>query len=498
MTEGETGDIDMPNDRDYQYHTTKSDLEHKLEKAINKTLGEVDTTHVFDIAKKNPKVTGIAGDVIEQSVIGYPANSAQEPDLVVDGEEVELKTTGLRISKKMRGLEAKEPMSITAVSPETIVDEDFEHSNFWHKARHMLLVYYLYDSPNTVPAIEYGNFPIKGYQFHQFSDEERETLGNDWQTVHDFIEDIQDEHPNEDEREALYPLLSSALRDQLLMIDTAPKWPNRPRFRLKRSAVTTMARKNFGEGMEQLPRAYTSYAEVDDLLHRVTEQHRGETLGTMAESYGLRRSAKNISERTVIHMFGSNAHQMSDIEPFARAGIKTKSIVLTKDGRRTEDMKLFAIDFSEFEDPDATFEESPVREWFAEGSLICVVLEEPSPDTPLTDNVFLGFKRISFDDGFIDGEVRRTWDEVHDLVCNHQLRLVPQLDSRGRQLINKTGIPSEAPNFPKSADHVVFVRGTGSDSTRKPECVNGIRMYRQQIWIKGSYLAKRLEGEPWI
>lgn len=35
----------------------------------NKTLGEVDTNRVFDRTKANPKITGIAGDVIEQSVL---------------------------------------------------------------------------------------------------------------------------------------------------------------------------------------------------------------------------------------------------------------------------------------------------------------------------------------------------------------------------------------------------------------------------------------------
>jgi len=34
-----------------------------------KTLGEVDSNHVFDRTKANPKITGIAGDVIEQSVL---------------------------------------------------------------------------------------------------------------------------------------------------------------------------------------------------------------------------------------------------------------------------------------------------------------------------------------------------------------------------------------------------------------------------------------------
>ena len=32
---------------------------------------------------------------------------------------------------------------------------------------------------------------------------------------------------------------------------------------------------------------------------------------------------------------------------------------------------------------------------------------------------------------------------------------------------------------------VRFVRGTGSDASEKPVEVNGVRMYRQNVWIKG-------------
>ncbi len=145
---------------------TRAQLIQIFDACLNKTLGEVDKNRVFDKAITNPKITGIAGMVIEQSALGYPADSKQEPDLVVDNEHVELKTTGIRYSKKKgeHAYEAKEPMSITAVSSEKIVDEVFPDSNFWHKLAKMLLVYYLYDSETTVTAAEYANFPIKGYQ----------------------------------------------------------------------------------------------------------------------------------------------------------------------------------------------------------------------------------------------------------------------------------------------------------------------------------------------
>ncbi|MDO4484082.1 MAG: hypothetical protein Q4C54_06515 [Clostridia bacterium] len=59
----------------------KSELVRILQSAENRTLGEVDVKNVFRRAEINPKITGIAGDVIEQSVLGYSADSDQRPDL---------------------------------------------------------------------------------------------------------------------------------------------------------------------------------------------------------------------------------------------------------------------------------------------------------------------------------------------------------------------------------------------------------------------------------
>lgn len=477
------------------------ELEGKLEKTLGKTLGEVDSKNVFAVTRTNPKVTGIAGDVIEQSVIGYSANSDQEPDLVIDGVETELKTTGLRRSKKGKGLEAKEPMSITAVSLDTIASEEFETSNFWHKAKRMLIVYYLYDSDTTVVAAQYAYFPIKGYQLHEFDEDEIEALKNDWTLVRDFVKKIQETYPDEESRKARYPKLSSALRKDLLLIDTAPKYPNPPRFRLKRSTVTAMARKCFGETMMQLPRSYTSYASIDAQLRKVAQEYAGETLGSIARRMGISYDAgkqnKSLAEQFVTKAFGASG-KMGSIELFAKIGLKAKTIAVTKAGARTEDMKLFTIDFDEFKECEK-FEDSLFFEYFNNNQLLCMVFEEPSVEAPLIENVFRGFKRVAFDDAFIDSEVRRVWERIKHLIENDELVDVVSYDQNTKQpVVNKTGVVKSAPNFPKSKDGVVFVRGTSGDSTHKPECVNGVRMYKQQVWVKGSYIASRIADEDWI
>ena len=55
----------VTNNRKY----TKEQIYNLLEEVKGKTLGEVDKSHQFDRTKKSEKITGIAGDVIEQSVL---------------------------------------------------------------------------------------------------------------------------------------------------------------------------------------------------------------------------------------------------------------------------------------------------------------------------------------------------------------------------------------------------------------------------------------------
>lgn len=68
-----------------------------LEGVKGKTLGEVDSSNQFARTVNSSKITGIAGDVIEQSVFGYGRDSDQECDIEIDGVLTELKTTGVRV-----------------------------------------------------------------------------------------------------------------------------------------------------------------------------------------------------------------------------------------------------------------------------------------------------------------------------------------------------------------------------------------------------------------
>lgn len=465
-----------------------------LDRCEGKTLATLDVSGVFKRVDGHKKVTGIAGNVIEQSVLAIPANPRQEPDIVVDGVRYEVKTTGVRKKDASNEAEAKEPMSITAVSPEKIVGEKYFQSHFWNKISHMVLFYYLYDSRDVVPACKYASFPLLSYEFHEYEDftvEERDTLKSDWQRVRNFIIFLNN---NYRDSEAEYPRISHDLRSELMLLDTAPKWPNRPRFRFKRTFVTAIYRRHVEKRkrLESLPQAYTTVRDIDDKLFELTVKYRGMTVSELCSQFGivLRNTVpKSVAEPVVVKMFGGTKSKMRDVELFAKIGLVGKSMVLTRDGRRTEDMKFFTIDFEEFATDGMTFEESQFYDYFASSKFLFVLFEEPSAAAPLSDNKFVGFDLVTFDGDFIENHVRPVWERIRKLVISRELRDETVVDKYGCPIRNRNGQIRTRTNLPKSCEGIVFVRGTGTDSTDKPINVNGIPMYRQQVWVKGSYLA---------
>lgn len=487
---------------------TRTELENILSNTVGKTLGQVDKNRVFDKTVDKPKITGIAGDVVEQSILGYPADPKSEPDLLVDGSPVELKTTGLkRVSARDKSghkLEAKEPMSITAVSLDKIASQtDFYKSKLWHKLEEMLLVYYLYDSSTTVSASEYSNFPIQGFHFYQFSPDDQKIIANDWKIVRDFVANVIN---NKLDTETEYPKISK-LRSQMAYLDTAPKYPNNPRFRLTRAVVTTIARSYLGKEFEPLlPQVdFSSFQELDNILSNLSKRFRGKTISEIASELKVElplskngKVTKQASSIIVARMFSETASSLEDIELFNKFNICYKTITLTKQGKRTEDTKFLNVNFQEWADEAIDFESSFIYSFFAEHKFLFAIFEEQKSKDLYENNVFIGFKRISFDDDFLINEVQRTWGRVRELVNEDKLVNEKLYKKDGSPKINKTGIQQEAPNLPKAENYPLFLRGTGGDSTKKPLSINGVDMYYQNFWLKGSYLADLLSNVDYL
>ena len=470
---------------------TRNQIELLLTEATGKTLEQVDKAGLFIHHQGREIVKGIAGDIIEISVLGCEKDSRQEPDILVDGVKTEIKTTGL-IKPKSNDFpykfECKEPVSITAVSIPVIVNEkDFEESAFWHKLAHMLWVYYWYNASSTVTLERYKHFPILGFQFYEFNENDRLLLKKDWLLVRDFLIVIHRDYRSKKEREEQYPRLSHELRGQLMLIDTAPKFPNSPRFRLKRSFATVIADHLFSKKkFEKLETSFTRYSEIDSKCAMLTQEFAGKSFSKIADELHIdsNMNVKNFAEIAVIRMFGGHASKLNDVEDFAKIGIIAKGVPLLANGKGKEDMKLFLPDLVEWTNVDE-FEDSELHEYFASHHFLFIVYHHTKKGGGIDTVVFDGFKRIFFDETFIEENVKPLWEDVRNLISNKKLQIIRAIDRNGQMIINKSGSYQEAPNFPKKATHKVFIRGGSSLSDEKHKTleINGMKMIPQYVWL---------------
>lgn len=496
-----------------------------LESVKGKTLGEVDKSRQFDRTISNPKITGIAGDVVEQSVFGYERDSKQECDIEIDGLLTELKTTGVRVPKSLVKkafgktgeeyniyLRAKEGISVTGVTFEPNIQTEFDTSHFWEKAKRILIVFYEYKSYEVVPASEYARFPIVDYCYNTFSENERMQLMNDWNLVSSYLQDVYSKYPNPKERNAQLVGFTHKLRPNLLLIELVPGFKQRdngsyqkPRYRLKQTFIDYIVRGHFDKSRVKeeikLYEPFNSFAQLDERCRAITKKYKGKNLAQLKEELEISTdiAIKNFTSECVVKMFGAPCKKINQISDFQKVGIIAKTITITPKGDRTEDMKLKAIDFEEWADRNVEFEASDVYDYFCEHSFLCPIFcEHDSKDDSKT--TFEGFKRFAFDEQFLKEEVYRTWSDTRKLIHDNTLKWEYSLDEKGNKRVNKSGAYIGAPNFPKSRSYIVFLRGGALRSTDadRTECVNGIKMLPQFFWIKGSYVVEKLKNIPFI
>ena len=400
-------------------------------------------------------------------------------------------------------------MTITGVSLNKIGEEDFYSSAFWGKVENLFLVYYYYDSLITVPSWDYANFEIRGYQFLNLSKEDEELVKNDWTLIRDFIIEAQKTEKPED----FYPLLSSNLRKKLLVLDTAPKYPNSPRFRFKRNFLSGIVGDHFSNCLYQekltksemlilkeessayssdkdINRKYYSISELEKVLEDLESEYEGYSLKDLLHKFNIASNAKNRTEQMIVKMFGGESKKINDIPLFKKTGVQAKTVRLHRTGNPVEATKLFPVDFEEMKDENLLFEDSELYRYFNDDKIVFIVFQNINGPKEKKVELFKGFVIYSFEQGFIDNELNNLWSHTRSLIQNNLLIDEIEVDKKGDPIINDTGVARSAPNFIKAKESSVFIRGTGRDSTQKNQVINGVKMYQQNVWLKQSFVRK--------
>ncbi|MBQ8156924.1 hypothetical protein IJ102_00835 [Candidatus Saccharibacteria bacterium] len=224
------------------------------------------------------------------------------------------------------------------------------------------------------------------------------------------------------------------------------------------------------------------------------------TIGELAHFFGFEDElflfSKSSIRKVVEKMIGNS---IIIAEKETRKSITLKTIGSTKEGNKKFDNKLFMVDFDNLLDKEVSFRQSQFYKYFKYNVFVYAMYEFPDKKNYNNgDCIFLGFKVLEFDDLFIMTQVEKVWSAMRNTIFSGHLKDVPALDKYVDPVINPSGTIRSAPNFPKSSDGIVFIRGGGVDSSVKPICISGINMYQQFVWLRGDYVLRRLLSEAFL
>ena len=155
--------------------TSPESIERYAKKLLNTSLREY--THGAITQRFHGK--GNLGQVLEEQFFHYNVNSRSEPDFAEAG--VELKSTPMK-TRKDGSWVAKERLVLNIINYMEEWKKSFKTSSFWHKNKHLLLMFYLWQSGQI--SIDYI---FKIIRLWRFPANDLKIIKDDWNVIHKKI-----------------------------------------------------------------------------------------------------------------------------------------------------------------------------------------------------------------------------------------------------------------------------------------------------------------------
>ncbi len=418
-----------------------------------------------EVSKANK---GQLGTLVEFYHFHRKPNSDPRPDFPEAG--VELKVTPFRVVGEHR-YSAKERLVVTIVDFFRLIDETFETSHFWIKARLILLVCYEYEK--ELSKLQYR---IRFVQLFTPPEDDLPTIRSDWERI----------------REKVRLGLAHELHcSDTVYLEACPKGANRnslrpqPRsfvpamqraFAFKSSYMTYVLNRDVvprGEEYERiLPRGERS--SVEEYALRKIGAERGADEADLFRRYGVATKAKNRHALLVFRILGIRNNRA---EEFVKAGIEVKTLRLRKDGMPKEDMSFPVFRFKDVAEEE--WDEAEIADRFRETRFLFVAFREDGRGTLRLAGAT--FWSMPFSD--LESEYRKVWQRTKDAILSGRPFWT---DGRGRR----------HSAFPKKTESPVgHVRPHGRDAADTDVLPNGTTYTKQCFWLNRDYLRKQLGPE---
>ncbi len=414
---------------------------------------------------KNRK--GGLGDLIEERFFHYKCNSDSRPDFPDAG--VELKVTPYK--KKRNGLlSAKERLVITMIDYCKVVDEPFEKSHLWNKARLILLVYYLYQD-NIKNRLDYK---INYAQLFTPPAEDLAIIKQDYEKI---VSKIKAGMAHElSESDTLYlgaatkSADSTARREQPFSTE-----PAKPRaFSFKTSYMTHVLNHYIVPGKKTYDPIIKGDVSIDFEAY-ITERiktYQGYKVSELCKMFEIdyNKPPKNLGAVIAYRILGIKSN---NAEEFEKANIVTKTIRIEKNNRIKESMSFPTFKFNDI--VLETWEDSTFGNYLRETRFFFVVYRfNDAHELVLQGSQFWNMPAKDLD------EVQKVWQRTVDVI------------KEGVQITEKNG--KRFNNFPGSSENpVCHVRPHGRNANDTYPLPDGREYTKQCFWLNNDYIFDQLD-----
>ena len=422
----------------------------------------------YEVKHENKKRKGGLGELIEERFFHYQTNNAARPDFEKAG--VELKVTPYKQNKNGT-LVAKERLILTMIDYFSVIDETFENSHMWQKARLILLVYYLYQQ-------EINNrldYRIDYVKLFAPPEQDIKIIEHDFEVI---VEKIRNGKAHElSEGDTLYlgaapkAATSKDRRKQPFSDELA-----KPRaFAFKNSYMTYVLNNYIIPGKNTYEPIIKEPSEVafEDYVVRKIDAYCDWTVNDLCSTFHIeyQKKPKNLEAMLAYRMLGIKGNHA---EEFEKANVVVKTIRVEENNKIKENMSFPTFKFKELVNED--WDNSTFGNYLRETRFLFVVYKFDQRNELRLKGC--QFWNIPYDD--LEGNVKSVWEKTHRVLCEGL-----QIEKRNGKNYN---------NFPKSSENpVCHVRPHAQNSRDTYELPDGRQYPKQCFWLNNSYILSQLD-----
>lgn len=428
-------------------------------------------TEAYEIKHEDKKRKGGLGEIIEERYFHYPANNDARPDF--DKAGVELKVTHYKQNKN-GSFSAKERLILTMIDYFKVVNEEFEDSHMWQKARLILLVYYLYQK-----EIENRlDYKIGYVNLFTPPEEDIKIIKQDFEVIKQKIKDGKAHELSEADTLYLGAAPKAATSKNRRKQPYSDELAKPRAFSFKTSYMTYILNHYIIPGKntyESIIKEKTEESFEDYVIHKI-EQYRDNTVHELCDKFQIPykdKKPKNLDAMLTYRMLGIKGNHA---EEFEKANIVIKTIRINKNNRIKENMSFPIFKFKELIEEE--WDDSTFGNYLRETKFLFVVYKYDDNDELRLKGC--QFWNIPYDD--LEKEVKVVWEKTKQLIKN------------GLKIEVKNG--KNCSNLPKiSENRVCHVRPHGRNAQDTYELPDGRRLTKQCFWLNNSYILSQLDKQ---